>query len=166
MASMAACKFQAMMLSLATRRTYGVRRSVDGRGVDLVEVCVEPGGSVIESASYGSARDMLTYLEGRTDAARQVASEAAPAAVEIQAAKVLTPADERLAMTLSYRELAELVIVHEPEDDPAAPCRSYVVGVPVSDDLLFVGVIAAPAPAPVPALGDLRRVAIAAVINS
>jgi hypothetical protein len=84
---------------------------------------------------------------------------------KILAMKRLTSAEEAEAMSMPYRELDPDAIVHYPdvEEDRAAPCRSYVVCVPIPDDAAFVGIIAAPAPSQAPTIDELKRAAHAVI---
>ncbi|MFN8629826.1 MAG: hypothetical protein U0838_05725 [Chloroflexota bacterium] len=161
------CHFQATMLSIASKRTFGVRRRAQGGGLELFEVVQEPGCSRVRvDASRGSAREMLAYLVARTDAERHRAPGREPDGSSLQSAFVLGPDDERWVLDVPHRELGESAIAHLPEDDPAAPCRSYVVAVDLPRESVLVAVLAEPAPTPAPTLAELERVALAVVLNT
>lgn len=68
----------------------------------------------------------------------------------IRADRILTAADEaRLSETGGFEIYPQVLALGTEAlfDDPALPCRIYVVAVPVRD-CVFVGVITDPAPAP------------------
>ena len=143
--------------------------SIKGDTVTRSEPSDELLRAVVAHSGPGAARPEFRHGANRRDR-RGPSRQRGVSSVDatILSADVLTPTQEAELDTVPGREIDPDVLVLYPqaEEDPAAPCRLYVVCVPMVNDAVFVGITATPAPTQAPTADELKQVARSVVANA